>query len=233
MRTPLYFLTLSGSLLATATHAQSGISSSTRSDSLTSTASYNKKLVLPLRTWGKANRRLPTDQALVYGSCMQRLGNMKSGRDFAQHVRLANLSTGKVVRLEVKPSAQLRAQNVFCAALPPGRYALYQYEYAEGHGAYSMGGSIGGPTGRGSAGAPGNKKTYEEDLYKALGAGLPLRARRYEFTVAAGQLYYVGTWDLSKEDHPAFRDEKAQLDTEMRGSYKHFDLEKAVVAVPL
>ncbi|MDO7877515.1 hypothetical protein Q5H93_22440 [Hymenobacter sp. ASUV-10] len=227
MRNQLYLLALSGSLLAHAASAQSAISSSTRSDSLTSTASYNKKLVLPIKVWGPERRVLPASQALVYGSSVGTKGSV-----YGHYMRLANLSTGKVVLLDVKPSMPTKVHDAFCYALPPGRYALYKYEYAlhktigAGYGATSNGMVPGGGV------EYYKKETYEADLYKALGDGLPLRARRYEFVVAPGQLYYLGTWDVSKSDQPVFRNEKLQLDEELHGIYKYIDLEKALVALP-
>jgi len=44
-------------------------------------------------------------------------------------VRLANLTTGKSVRIEVKPLLCSRKQNTFYWALPPGRYALHKHEF--------------------------------------------------------------------------------------------------------
>lgn len=194
-------LTINKNLLTTA---------SPFADSLTTTRSYNKGLVLPIDGWGPERRILPSDRGLVYGSCIQRLGFSSGG--FGQYVRLANLSTGKAVRIEVKPPMRSRAQNAFCYALPPGRYALYKYEFTDSK---WYGGEM-----------------HEEGLHKALLNGQPLHATRYEFTVAPGQLHYLGTWDLSQADKPAFRSEKAQLDGQLQSVFKHLDFGQAALALP-
>ena len=65
---------------------------------------------------GRTFPGLPPDRGVVYGGCIQRLGSESGG--FGQYVRLANLSTGKAVRIEVKPALRSRKQNAFCVARP-------------------------------------------------------------------------------------------------------------------
>jgi TonB family protein len=180
-------------------------------DSLTIGRGYNKALVLPTSRWDADEFGLPGRQGLVYGSCVQRLPGAASG-GLGQYVRLANVSTGKAVRIDVKPAFLTRAQHSFCYALPPGRYALYKYEFTESK---FYGGRL-----------------HEEDLHKALLNGQPLRTTRYEFTVSPGQLHYVGTWDFSQAGQPTFRNDKAVLDSQLQAKLKGFDLSRAVVAVP-
>lgn len=179
-------------------------------DSLTTTRSFNQGIVLPLNGWNLERCILPADRGLVYGSCIQRLGFSSGG--IGQYVRLANLSTGKAVRIEVKPPLRSRAQNAFCYALPPGRYALYKYEFTVSK---WYGGEM-----------------HEEELHKALINGQPLNTTRYEFAVVPGQLHYLGTWDLSQESQPTFRNEKQLLDGQLGTVFKHPNLGQAVVALP-
>lgn len=172
----------------------------------------SRKGALPLRTWGTDRRTFPADQGVVYGSCIQRLGFESGG--LGQYVRLVNLSTGKPVTLEVKPPMRSRKQNTFCYALPPGRYALYHYLY--------------------SASKWYGAEMHEENLRKPgrAAATAALRETRYLFTVAAGQLHYLGTWNLEVENAPVFRNEKAILDAQLTPLFKILDFTQAVVAVP-
>jgi hypothetical protein len=148
----------------------------------------------------------------VYGSCIQRLGFDSGG--LGQYVRLVNLSTGKPVTLEVKPPMRSRKQNTFCYALSPGRYALYQYEY--------------------SASKWYGAEMYQEELRKprAAAATSALHETRYLFTVTAGQLHYLGTWNLEAAGAPVFRNEKTILDAQLTPLFKILDFTQAVVAVP-
>ncbi len=170
-----------------------------------------RKRAFPLQLWGTDRRTFPADRGVVYGSCIQRLGFESGG--LGQYVRLVNLSTGKPVTLEVKPPMRSRAQNTFCYALPPGRYALYQYEY--------------------SASKWYGPEMHVENLRKpGPVAATALRETRYLFTVAAGQLHYVGTWHLEAENAPVFRNEKAVLDAQLAPLFKTLNFKQAVVAVP-
>ena len=170
------------------------------------------KVALPPATWGPDRRIFPSDKGLVYGSCIQRLGFESGG--FGQYVRLVNLSTGKPVRIEVKPPFRSRKQNAFCFALPPGRYALYKYEFTASK-------WYGG-------------ETQMENLHKfpGAGAGNRLVSTRYLFTVAPGQLHYLGTWNLEQENMPVFLYEKAQLDAQLIPIFKNLHFDAAVAALP-
>lgn len=173
------------------------------------TPAFNK-VALPAPVWGTDRRIFPADKGIVYGSFIQRLGFESGG--FGQYVRLANLTTGKSVRIEVKPPFRSRKQNTFCCALPPGRYALYKYEFTSSK-------WYGG-------------ETQVENLRKFPGPGSGLRTTRYLFTVAPGQLHYLGTWDLGQESTLAFLNEKAQLDAQLTPILKNLNFSTAVVALP-
>ena len=171
------------------------------------------RLALPASAWGTDRRIFPTDRGLVYGSCIQRLGFESGG--LGQYVRLVNLTTGKSVRIEVKPPFRTRKQNDFCFALPPGRYALYKYGFTASK---WYGGLL-----------------HEENLRKAPNsepAAGHLSATRYLFTVAAGQLHYLGTWNLEQENAPVFLNEKAQLDAQLLPLFKNLSFGTAMVALP-
>ncbi|MDQ2772609.1 MAG: energy transducer TonB [Bacteroidota bacterium] len=171
-----------------------------------------RKRAFPLRTWGTDRRAFPAGEGIVYGSCIQRLGFESGG--LGQYVRLVNLSTGKPVTLEVKPPMRSRKQHTFCYALPPGRYALYQYEYSvsKWYGA----------------------EIHDENLRKPARAAATtsLNGTRFRFTVAPGKLHYLGTWNLEKENAPVFHNDKAALDAQLTPLFKILDFTQALVAVP-
>jgi TonB family protein len=79
------------------------------------------KLKLPTSSWDLA-KAPPAGHGVLYGSCLQRMGFSSGG--IGQYVRLVNLSTGQVFRINVKPIMRSRRENTFCYALPAGRYAL-------------------------------------------------------------------------------------------------------------
>ena len=171
------------------------------------------RLALPASAWGTDRRIIPTDRGLVYGSCIQRLGFESGG--LGQYVRLVNLTTGKPVRIKVKPPFRSRKQNAFCFALPPGRYALYKYEFTASK---WYGGQL-----------------HEENLRKTTSpapTGGRLSATRYLFTVTAGQLHYLGTWNLEQENAPVFLNEKTQLDAQLLPVFKNLSFDAAVLALP-
>lgn len=166
--------------------------------------------VLPLPSWGGSHQQLPTDKGVIYGSCLQRLGGLRSG-GLGQYVRVVNLDTRKNFRLSVKPIVRTRRENSFCYALPPGRYALHSYEFSDSkwYGA----------------------QMFLESIRKHRNSRT-LANTRYLFEVRPGQLHYVGTWDLSQEFDPRFLDEKATIDSEFRESHPHLPLDGAQTVLP-
>ncbi len=190
--------------------ANGGPSGASAGDSLEVPA-FNK-LALPASPWGTDRRIFPSDRGLVYGSCIQHLGFDSGG--FGQYVRLVNLTTGKSVRIEVKPPFRSRKQNAFCFARPPGRYAPYKYEFTA------------------SKWYGGEKQV--ENLHKFPGAGVGNRlgSTRYLFTVPPGKLHYLGTWNLEQENMPVFLNEKAQLDAQLIPIFKNLHFDTAVAALP-
>ncbi|UPL50025.1 hypothetical protein [Hymenobacter sublimis] len=167
-------------------------------------------LVLPSASWGSAQKQLPADKGVIYGSCLQRLDGSRSG-GLGQYVRVVNLETRKNFRLNVKPIVRTRRENPFCYALPPGHYALHSYEFSDSkwYGAQAFLESIRKPR---------NSQT--------------LANTRYVFEVKPGQLHYVGTWDLSQEFDPRFLDEKSTIDADFHKSYPHLPLNDAQTVLP-
>ena len=167
------------------------------------------KLKLLSKSWdlGKAPR---AGQGVLYGTCLQRLGRGSGG--FGQYVRLVNLSTGQVFRINVKPILRSRRENLFCYALPAGRYALSQYEF--------IGSSL--------LPEPHNERILKPHPLH----GPSVAATRFLFTLAAGQLHYAGTWNFANEHEPIFLDEKAELDAELQPAYPLLPLPAARGAIP-
>ena len=76
---------------------------------------------------------------------------------------------------------------------------------------------------------------HEENLRKTTSpktADGRLSATRYLFTVAAGQLHYLGTWNLEQENAPVFLNEKAQLDAQLLLLFQNLSFDAAVSALP-
>ena len=166
------------------------------------------RLKLPTTAWDLA-KAPPADKGVLYGSCLQRLGFSSGG--LGQYVRLVNLSTGQVFRINVKPAMRSRRENGFCYALPAGRYALSQYEYSA---------------------SPFD--IHAERLLKAVPtrSAAGVAATRYVFVLLPGQRHYVGTWNFVNADEPIFLDEKDLLDPTLRADQPATDLATAHLALP-
>lgn len=162
---------------------------------------------LPSASWN-LNKPAPAGKGVLYGSCLQRLGFSSGG--LGQYVRLVNLSTGQVFRLNVKPALRSRRENPFCYALPAGRYALSQYEF--GSSPYTL---------------------QVERLLKAQpAAAAGAEATRYVFSLLPGQVHYVGTWNFANANEPLFILEKELLDPIIQSEYPAANLAGALVALP-
>jgi hypothetical protein len=57
-------------------------------------------------------------------------------------------------------------------------------------------------------------------------------ATRYLFTIGAGQVHYVGTWNFANQHEPLFLNEKALLDPALLADYPQANLNSASVAIP-
>lgn len=161
---------------------------------------HGPTILLPTGGWSVRQKAIPADKGVIYGNCVQRLGINSGG--LAQYVRLINLDSHKAFRILVKPAMRSRKENAFCVALPPGRYALYEYEYSYG---------------------------FEVLRKSHVGS---LVDTRYIFTVQPGQLQYVGTWDLSQSQRPHFTADKAVLDSQISADYSSLYFANALVAFP-
>ncbi len=170
------------------------------------------KIQLPLAAWEPTRAQIPPGRGLVYGAALARpgLGSLGPG----QSIALANLTTRQLFRLKVLPAPAGQPATDFVVALPAGRYAPYLYEFPDSE--------------------KGGYATTAEQLHQSApaAADAPVRASRYVFTVVAGQVQYVGTWDLSQPFKPAFRNEKPLTDARLRPGFGLVKFEGARVAVP-
>jgi TonB family protein len=185
-------------------------------DSLETLVNRNRppshKLLPVLEPWGAYQRTILPGLGVVYGSCIQRLG-FSSG-SLAQYIRVVNVSTGRIFSFTVKPALRSRKENSFCYALPPGRYALYCYDFA--------------------ASKWYGTELYTEGLQKAgAAAGIqPLSVTRYLFTVAPGGLHYLGTWNLEQANTLVISNDKSTLDAQLAPHYKHLRFDEAIPTLP-
>lgn len=74
---------------------------------------------------------------------------------------------------------------------------------------------------------------HEEQLLKpGPAAGALVSATRFVFTVEAGSVACVGTWDLTQENAPVFSANKARLNAELRPIFKNLNFDGALLRVP-
>jgi hypothetical protein len=164
---------------------------------------------------------IPAGKAVIYGQFIQRLGFSSGG--FPQEIELLNVDTDTPIRFKVKATFKSAKENVFCYAIPPGKYAILNYHWAKSkwYGA----------------------TLYSEPVYKGIASDETLEAKvksgeiktsqllRYTFTVQANTLHYMGTWQFDKT--PAtFRDDKQTLDSLVQEKYKALVFSEAQTTLP-
>ncbi|WP_375417368.1 energy transducer TonB [uncultured Hymenobacter sp.] len=174
---------------------------------------FNRWKMPVLDSWNLPHAGLPADKGVIYGACLQRLGFTSGG--FYQFVRLVNLTTQQVFVISVKPAFKSQRENSFCYALPPGRYALSQYEYTS------------------SKWYGGEMRTERLLKLPATAEGAPAAGTtRFTFNVQPGVAHYVGVWNFTDEGKPSFQNGKAAMDTRFRPGLRMTDLRAAVLAIP-
>ncbi len=171
-----------------------------------------QKFVLPLASWNGNRPHQPAGKGLVYGRFLQRLSNNTLGQ--GQYVRLVNMTTHKSIRINVKPVLKTVRENAFCYALPAGRYALFVYEFPDP--------------------AWSGLRIHLESIRKPPSNAMArtLSTTRYQFTVAADKLHYVGTWNLTNENQPEFLNEKTLLDGDLQSEYEFLKFAEAELSIP-
>ena len=164
---------------------------------------------------------LVEDKAILYGNFVQRLGFSSGG--FPQDIKLRNIETAEVVTFRVKPTYKSAKQNTFMVYIEPGTYIILNYEWTK-----SM--WYGG-------------KMYTEPIYKDFDGFNYIskktdpnqfshqKLERFQFTIEANTLYYVGTWHFD-QSIVSFTNDKEELDQTISINHPHLDFRKAEVCLP-
>lgn len=169
----------------------------------------------------KKNDRISVDQAIIYGSFVQRLGANSIG--FPQDIRIVNITTTEVFSFRVKPTLKSGKENTFCFFAKPGTYMILDYWWTDNK--WYGGNSI------------------IEPVYKGIDATDSLREKidtnrinqrdlkRFTFTITNNSLNYLGTWHFDT-GMIYFSNEKIQLDEKLKRKYKQLDFTKAKSVIP-
>jgi hypothetical protein len=147
-----------------------------------------------------------TENAIVYGKFIQRLGFSSGG--FPQDIRLQNVETNQILTLRVKPTFQSKKENIMCFEIPKGEYIIHSYWWTKSK-------WYGG-------------KVHDEPIYKVSNSK-PIE--RFKFSIEEDKIYYLGTWDFDKSI-VTFKNEKSKYDEFFKSKYKKLKIENAELAIP-
>ncbi|WP_413669909.1 hypothetical protein ACEN9X_08205 [Mucilaginibacter sp. Mucisp86] len=164
---------------------------------------------------------LKENQAIIYGSFIQRLSFWQTG--YQQNIRIRNLETNEIFSFVVKPPLRSRKENQFCFFIKPGTYEVVNFYYSKSkwYGTeYNM-----RPVFRGI--------DFEVNVKNKIDSGLIKLEdlHRIVFKVANNTLTYLGQWHF-ESGAPSFTDEKATLDKKLKEDYVLLEFEKAVTVLP-
>ncbi len=161
------------------------------------------------------------NKAIIYGTFIQRLGLSSGG--FPQDIQLRNLETEEIVSFRVKPTFKSAKQNTFIVYIEPGNYEILNYCWTK-----SM--WYGG-------------KTYTEPIFKAIDGFELIKKKdqstdlslakfeRYQFTLQADTLYYVGTWHFD-QGIVSFTNDKETVDLTLSAHHRFLSFLKAITVLP-
>lgn len=161
------------------------------------------------------------NKAIIYGTFIQRLGLSSGG--FPQDIQLRNLETEEIVSFRVKPTFKSAKQNTFIVYIEPGNYEILNYYWTK-----SM--WYGG-------------KTYTEPIFKAIDGFELIKKKdqstdlslakfeRYQFTLQADTLYYVGTWHFD-QGIVSFTNDKETIDLTLSAHHRFLSFLKAITVLP-
>ncbi|WP_069658340.1 hypothetical protein [Arcticibacter eurypsychrophilus] len=164
---------------------------------------------------------IPAGKAMFYGNFVQRLG-LSSG-DFPQEIRLINDDTMEIFTFNVKPTFKTAKENTFSYIISPGNYTILHYWWIQSkwYGAKFFTEPI--YKGNGSKEILADKLRFEELNESDLD--------KYEFTITANSLNYLGTWHFDTEI-VSFTDDKVNFDNKIKDKFKSLDLLKALTVLP-
>ena len=164
---------------------------------------------------------IPTDQAIIYGNFIQRLGFSSGG--FPQDIRLINIDTEEVLAYRVKPTFKSAKENTFIYFIKPGNYAVLNYWWTKSK---WFGGTI-----------------ITEPIYKGIDSTNDLEQKinsgklkadelqQFTFTITKNSLNYLGTWHFD-QGIVSFTDDKTQFENVVKNKYTRLDFSTARLILP-
>lgn len=188
---------------------------------LTSLLAYGQKAKITPLDDVEVSTILKENQAIVYGSFIQRLTYWQNG--YKQTIGIRNLQTGEMFSLVVKPALRARKENPFCFFIKPGTYEVLNFYYSKNKW-YGLEYNE-RPVFRGF--------DFEINLKNKVDSGLvkPEDLHRIVFKVENNTLTYLGQWHF-ESGAPSFSDDKAMLDKKLKEDYVLLEFEKAVTLLP-
>ncbi|QMU30760.1 hypothetical protein [Adhaeribacter radiodurans] len=162
----------------------------------------------------------PENQAIIYGSFVQRLGFSSGG--FAQDIRIMNVETKEIFSFRVKPIFKSAKENAFCFYIKPGSYKILNYWWTESK-------WYGG-------------KMFTEYIFKGIESSKVAdklkkgeiqvnNLEQYSFRVTDSSVHYLGTWHFDKE-LVSFSNNKEQLDITIQTEYQKINWVQAKPEIP-
>lgn len=187
----------------------------------TSLFTYGQKVrITPLED-ADVGSVLKENQAIIYGSFIQRLTFWQTG--YEQTIRIRNLETNELFSFEVKPRFRSRKENSFCVFIKPGTYEVVNFYYSKAKW-YGTEDNIR---------AVFRGIDFEVNVKNKVDSGLIKREdlHRIVFKIENNTLTYLGQWHF-ESGAPSFSDEKATLDKKIKEDYVFLEFEKAVTVLP-
>jgi len=168
-----------------------------------------------------ANETISGDNAIIYGTFIQRLGFSSGG--FPQDIRIMNVETKEVFSFRVKPTFKSAKENDFIYFLAPGKYIILNYWWTQSK---WYGGTM-----------------FTEPIYKDIDATVKLEEKiksgelqeedfvQFSFTISENTINYLGTWHFDK-GLVSFTDEKTKLDKKISDKFKKNDFSTGKTVIP-
>ncbi|WPU99389.1 hypothetical protein SNE26_25580 [Mucilaginibacter sp. cycad4] len=188
---------------------------------LTGLFAYGQKIKVTQLEYVDAGTILKENQAIIYGSFIQRLTFWQNG--YQQTIRIRNLETNELFSFEVKPNLRTRKENPFCFFIKPGTYEIVNFYYSKGKW-YGVEYNT-RPVFRGL--------DFEINVKNKVDSGLIKweDLHRIVFKVDNSKLTYLGQWHF-ESGPPSFSDNKTTLDKKLKEDYYFLEFEKAAIVLP-
>lgn len=183
--------------------------------------SANSQELIPLEKV-ENNDILIENQAIIYGSFIQRLGFSSGG--FPQDIRIQNIENQEFYKFRVKPTYKSKKENPFIFHIPSGTYRILVYWWTKSK---WYGGEM-----------------FNEPIYKGIDLSLKKNKKKretgeikdieleyFEFTIKENTINYLGTWHFNT-GLVSFSNEKLQFDKEIADEYENINFENAIISIP-